>query len=105
MIDTFMFCDVRRYELSVRGSMRGESATPLVAAIDHLPDECVASIDLRELDDIDLAAVRLLRAAVEGREACGVDISIDACGAIAMAALERGGLARLVRTIALPHAS
>lgn len=105
MIDTFMFCDVRRYELSVRGSMCGEAATPLVAAIDMLPDEAVASIDLRELDDLDAAAVRLVRAAIEGREACGVDITIEADGDRSLAALRVGGLGHLVTAKALLHAS
>jgi len=105
MIDIFMFCDVRRYELSVRGTMRGDAATPLVAAIELLPDEAVATIDLRELDELDVPAVRLLRSAVEGREACGVDITIEVDGANAITALEVGGLARLVPVMAMPHAS
>jgi anti-anti-sigma regulatory factor len=96
MIETFMFCDLTRFQLVARGTMTRDAAAPLVAAIDALPAECIAVVGLGGLDAVDARAAHVVGTAVRRAAARGVEITISADQPEIVAVLDAAGLADLV---------
>jgi len=90
-----MFCDLARYELSVRGPTSGPDADLLKEAILLLPDESDAIIDLRDAVGIDNTAAALLASAVRRRQLHGVEFSILVASESDSARLAAAGLAHV----------
>jgi anti-anti-sigma regulatory factor len=88
-----MFCDLARYELSVRGSMPGHDADPLKEAIMLLPDDSDAIIDLRDAAGIDNTSAAVLASAVRRGQLHGVEFSILVASEEDSASLAAAGLA------------
>lgn len=56
--------------------MRGHDADSLVDAIDHLPGDSAATVDLRETLMVDARAARALGRAIDRRQRDGVEFAI-----------------------------
>jgi anti-anti-sigma regulatory factor len=100
-MEIFMFCDLVRYELSVRGSMCGRDAESLRDAILLLPNDSEATIDLRETAAIDATAAAVLASAVLWGQRRGVVFSILVSSDAASATLAAAGLSQI--TTSQPH--
>jgi hypothetical protein len=95
VVETFLFCDLGRYELSARGPMCGPDVDPLIDAILLLPTDSAATIDLRDAVAIDAAAAAVLAAAVLRGQRHGVEFSILVGSAASSATLAAAGLSQI----------
>ena len=90
-----MFCDLGRYELSARGPMCGHDVDPLIDAILLLPNDSAATIDLRDVVAIDVAAASVLASAVRRGHRRGVEFSVLVGSEASSATLAAAGLSRI----------
>ena len=95
-MEIFMFCDLVRYELSVRGPMRGHDAESLRDAILLLPNDSEATIDLRDAATLDAVSAAVLASAVRQRQRQGVEFSILVGSEAASATLAAAGLSQIL---------
>ncbi len=96
VIETFMLCDLFRYELSASGSMRGTEAGSIIDSILRLPRDSAAYVELTDVSTIDEAAAEAFATAVRHQRARGVELSIVVGTGEVRVALHAAGLAGLV---------